>query len=159
MPKAEYFEVSFFGGVKKIIKSFFNVPRWMGYPHLAKTSRSVFSLIQKYFTPRQPQNSESFEEAMQRLNLTPTDLVERVKQFRRLIWVWFFLFILTVSYSIYLLSENALRGFFPGIGIATITLTQIFRYHFWIFQIEERRLGCTFRDWLFSQFLFKKKTQ
>jgi len=159
IPQAEYFEVSFLGGVKKIIKPFVDVPRWMGYQHLATTSRSVFSLVKKYFTPNQSQHSESFEEALQRLNLTQADLLQRVQQFRRLMWIWFFLFILTISYSVYLLSENSLRGFFPGIGIATITLTQIFRYHFWIFQIEQRRLGCTFRDWLFSQFLVKKKKQ
>lgn len=149
--------MSFLGGVKKIMKPLVDVPRWIGYSHLKATSQSVFSLVKKYFVPEQKQRTESFAAALARLQLTEADLSQRAKQFRRLMWLWVFLFALSMSYSLYLLSVNALRGFFPGIGVAVITLTQVFRYHFWIFQIEQRRLGCTFRDWFSTQFLAKKK--
>jgi intracellular multiplication protein IcmV len=149
--------VSFSGGIKKIIKPFVDVPKWIGYRQLAKSSQSVFALVKKFFVPEQAGTQESFEEAMLRLKLTQADLIQRSKEFTRLMWVWIFLFLFSVTYSIYLLHEHAFRGFFPCIGISIIILTQIFRYHFWLFQIKQRRLGCGFRDWLSSQFIIGKK--
>lgn len=149
--------MSFFGGIKKIIKPAVDVPKWIDYRQLVKNNRSVFGYIKKFFIPDQAKTQESFEEALLRLKLTPADLVQRSKEFTRLLWIWIFLFFLSISYSVYLLYYHAFRGFFPCLGISFIILTQIFRYHFWLFQIKQRRLGCGFRDWLNNQFIIGKK--
>lgn len=149
--------MSFLGGIKKIIKPAVDVPKWIDYRQLVKSNRSFFGFIKKFFIPDQAKTQESFEDALLRLKLTPADLIQRSKEFARLMWFWIFLFLLTISYSIYLLHAHSLRGFFPCLGISVIILTQIFRYHFWLFQIKQRRLGCGFRDWLNGQFIGKKK--
>lgn len=149
--------MSFFGGIKKIIKPAVDVPKWVDYRQLVKNNRSIFGFVKKFFIPDQAKTQESFEEAMLRLKLTPADLIQRSKEFTRLMWIWIVLFLLTMSYSIYLLHGHFFRGFFPGFAISVIILTQIFRYHFWLFQIKQRRLGCSFRDWLRSQFITEKK--
>ena len=149
--------MSFFGGIKKIIKPAVDVPKWIDYQQLVKNNRSVFSFVKKFFIPEQAKTQESFEEAMLRLKLTPADLIQRSKEFTRLMWIWISLFLVSIVYSIYLLNNHFLRGFYPCLGISIIILTQIFRYHFWLFQIKQRRLGCSFRDWLNGQFIGKKK--
>ena len=149
--------MSFFGGIKKIIKPAVDVPKWIDYRQLVKNNRSIFSFIKKFFIPEQAKTQESFEEALLRLKLTPTDLIQRSKEFTRLMWIWISLFLVTIAYSIYLLRNHFFRGFYPCLGISIIILTQIFRYHFWLFQIKQRRLGCNFRDWLNGQFTGKKK--
>lgn len=150
--------MSFFGGIKKIIKPLVDVPKWIGYRQLAKTNREFFSFAKKFFVPEQATTEESFEAALLRLKVTEADLVQRLKEFRRLMWIWITLLLICVAYSIHLLSEHALRGFFPCIGLSLVILTQVFRYHFWVFQIKHRRLGCTFRDWFNAYFLNRKKT-
>lgn len=149
--------MSFFGNIKKIIKPAVDVPKWIDYQQLAKNNRSFFGFIKKFFIPDQAKARESFEEALFRLKLTPADLVQRSKEFSRLMWIWIFLFLVNIAYSIYLLHNHFFRGFYPCLGISIIILTQIFRYHFWLFQIKQRRLGCSFRDWLNGQFIGKKK--
>lgn len=149
--------MSFFGGIKKIIKPAVDVPKWIDYQQLVKNNRSIFSFVKKFFIPEQAKTQESFEEAMLRLKLTPADLIQRSKEFTRLMWIWISLFLVSIVYSIYLLHHHFLRGFYPCLGISIIILTQIFRYHFWLFQIKQRRLGCSFRDWLNGQFIGKKK--
>jgi intracellular multiplication protein IcmV len=149
--------VGFFSGIKKIIKPFVDVPKWIGYRQLAKTNRDLFSFVRKFFVPERATTEESFDAALLRLKVTEADLVQRLKEFRRLMWIWITLFSICLAYSIYLLSENALRGFFPCVGLGLVILTQVFRYHFWIFQIKHRRLGCTFRDWFNAYFLSGKK--
>lgn len=149
--------MSFFGRIKKIIKPAVDIPKWIDYPQLAKNNRSIFGFIKKFFIPDQAKTQESFEEALLRLKLTPVDLSQRTKEFSRLMWIWIFLFLINITYSIYLLYNDFFRGFYPCLGISIIILTQIFRYHFWLFQIKQRRLGCSFRDWLNGQFIGKKK--
>ncbi|MES2998771.1 MAG: type IVB secretion system protein IcmV [Pseudomonadota bacterium] len=149
--------MSFFGGVKKIIKPFVDVPKWIGYRQLVKTNRSLYSFAKKFFIPEQANTQESFQVALDRLKLSEADLCRRMKAFTRLMWIWILLFLISIAYSIHLLFENSLRGFFPCLGVTVIILTQIFRYHFWIFQIKQRRLGCGFRDWLTAQLTMGKK--
>lgn len=149
--------MSFFGGIKKIIKPAVDVPKWIDYRQLLKNNRSIFSFVKKFFIPEQAKTEESFEEALSRLKLTPSDLIQRSKEFTRLMWIWIFLLLVSIAYSIYLLQNHFFRGFYPCLGICIIILTQIFRYHFWLFQIKQRRLGCSFRDWLNGQFIGKKK--
>lgn len=148
--------MSFFSGIKKIIKPAIDVPKWIDYKQLSKNNRSVFSFIKRFFIPEQASTQESFEDALLRLKLTSADLAQRSKEFTRLMWVWVFLFLVSISYSIYLFHIHAFRGFYPGLGICIIILTQIFRYHFWLYQIKQRRLGCGFSDWL-NQFIRVKK--
>jgi intracellular multiplication protein IcmV len=148
--------VSFISGIKKIIKPAIDIPKWIDYQHLSKSNRSVFAFIKKFFIPEQASTQESFEEALLRLKLTSEDLAQRSREFTRLMWIWVFLFLVSISYSIYLFHIHAFRGFYPGLGICFIILTQIFRYHFWLFQIKQRRLGCGFCDWL-NQFIRVKK--
>ncbi len=149
--------MSFFGNIKKIIKPAVDVPKWVDYQQLVKNNRSIFSFIKKFFIPEQAKIQESFEEALSRLKLTSADLMQRRKEFSRLMWIWIFLFLINIAYSIYLLHHHSYRGFYPCLGISIIILTQVFRYHFWLFQIKQRRLGCSFRNWLNGQFIGKKK--
>jgi intracellular multiplication protein IcmV len=149
--------VSFFSGIKKITKPFVDIPKWIDYQQLVKSNRSFYSFSKKFFIPEQATVEESFEDALQRLGVTEADLVQRRKEFTRLLWLWVALFFISFAYSLHLLSEQALRGFFPCLGFNLVILTQIFRYHFWIFQIKQRRLGCSFRDWLHALFFSGKK--
>lgn len=84
--------MSFFGGIKKIIKPTVDVPRWIDYQQLVKSNRSFFGFIKKIFIPHKAQTQESFEEALIRLKLTPADLIQRNKEFTRLLWIWIFIF-------------------------------------------------------------------
>lgn len=149
--------MGFFTGIKKIIKPFVDVPKWIGYRQLMKSNRSITTLLKKFFIPDQAHTQESFAAALQRLNLKESDLIQRRQEFTRLMWIWILLFCVTIAYSVYLLIEHSLRGFFPTLTIGVIILTQIFRYHFWIFQIKQRRLGCNFRDWFSHYFMLGKK--
>jgi intracellular multiplication protein IcmV len=149
--------VSFTGRIKKIIKPLVDVPTWIGYRQLAAANRSIFSFAKKCLLPEEAGVQESFSTAFARLQLTEADLAARIKVFKRLQWLWMILFLVSIAYGVYLLSEHALRGFFPCLGFSFVILTQVFRYHFWIFQIRHRRLGCTFREWLDTSFFSGKK--
>lgn len=100
--------------------------------------------------------SETFEEALERLQLSEEDIERRKAQFQRLASIYLILGALIFLYMIYLLFKKA---FFPVLGCAGILLmiaSLYFRYSFWLFQMRERRLGCTLREW-FSDLTGKKQ--
>ena len=88
--------MSFSAGIKKIIKPFVDVPKWIGYRQLVKSNRSITTLLKKFFIPEQAHSQESFAAALQRLNLKESDLIQRRQEFTRLMWIWIFLFFVDV---------------------------------------------------------------
>ncbi len=105
---------------------------------------------------RKSQNAETFEEALVRLNLSETDVENRKMQFQRLSRIYLVLGVIVFMYMLYLFIVKAM---FPALGCAGLLLilfSQFFRYNFWLFQLRERRLGCSFSEWL-SEWTGKKR--
>jgi len=59
-----------------------------------------------------------------------------------------FLVVVSFVFAFYLLLvERTVSGFLIGLAVAGLFASQAFRYHFWYFQIQQRKLGCTLEDW------------
>lgn len=144
--------MSFFGSIKKILKPAVDVPRWIGYQQLTQISRSLLTLGKSFFIPAQAQRQESFSEAMSRLQLTESDLVQQHKTFTRLLIVWLFVFIFGFIYAAYTVLQQAWLGAIPTLALSAAALAQAFRYHFWLFQLKQRKLGCSVNEWFTSSF-------
>lgn len=140
--------MGFFSGAKKVVKPLVDFPRWMDTPTLANNAKMIAGLAKRIFTAPKATRTETFEEAMSRLNLTETDIQRRKKEFLRLICIFGLLSILLYAYSFYLLSHSYIRGGILALIVSTIALMRVFRFHFWYFQIKKRKLGCTFKEWL-----------
>jgi intracellular multiplication protein IcmV len=117
---------------------------------LGKMAGDVLSI------PKGPKATETFEEALARLHLSEADIERRKIQFQRLARIYLALGAIVFLYMFYLIFEKA---FFPTLGclgLLLILFSQFFRYSFWLFQMRERRLGCTFSEWL-SEWMGKKR--
>lgn len=144
--------MGFWSRTKKVVKPLVNVPAWVGYDRLASSTKNIWDIFKGLFFPSQAEREETFEQAMARLNLTEESLKQRVKEFHALIFMWAVIFLGIVCYAVYLASQGSWVGFIPTITISLIPMVQMFRYHFWIFQIKKRKLGCTFKEWFNSSF-------
>lgn len=143
--------------IGKAVKPLVNFPLWMGYQTLKDTTRSLVALIKGLFIPRKAKYKESFAEAMQRLNLSDADIKHQQKVFRISLAVFLIIALVVFSYTVYLLLEGSFRGGALGFALTLLSLTVCFRYHFWLFQMKQRRLGCTLREWLRQGLLGVKK--
>ena len=103
--------------------------------------------------PQKAKRTETFEEAMVRLRLSKADISQRTQEFKRLFIIFLVIFIVLLSYTVYLLSEGSIRPGLVSLVLTFIVLAQIFRYHFWLFQIKQRKLGCTLREWFWQGLL------
>ncbi len=101
--------------------------------------------------PKKANTVETFEEAMQRLDLTEEDLIERQKEFTRLCYFFLALAMVVVAYALYAAFTGTMMSSLISFCLALYALTQAFRFHFWLFQIKNRKLGCSIKEWMNSE--------
>src|SRR5262245_34794560 len=119
-------------GVKDFFKSFINVPAWMGMSHLHRTARDIAAMSRDLFTiKRPPVREETFEEAVNRFNLTEVDILQRQKAFARLAIFYLFLAACLAFYSGYLCYKGAwLSALMTGV-LTLVACSFTFKEHFW----------------------------
>lgn len=148
--------MGFFNRVKRVVKPFVNFPSWMQLGMLVANARRIKELAGSVFFVQTPEKVETFEQAMQRLGLTEADLNERKREFARLFWFYFVLFIVGIAYGIYLFTDTYVKAGIIAFAVSGIILAQAFRQHFWLTQIKYRLLGLTFKIWFQMTFLGKR---
>lgn len=129
-------------------RTFFNPAGWIGYESVRGTTVSIWDNIRSLFFPAGPERTETFEESVQRQALTEDDL--RITQSRYLLFAYLFLSLGLLAFIFsfyYLVHFKTFAGFLLAIATAALFLSQAIRYHFWFFQIKNRKLGCTFQEW------------
>ncbi len=142
--------------VKGAVKPFVDVPTWTGYKQFVEMSKGIFGPMKDMFVPQQATIDETYEQALKRLGLTDTDIAQRHKEFTRLMVIYIGIAVLLFAYTFYLIWMRSIHGAIAGFAISLVAVVQAFRYNFWLFQLRERKLGCTFKEWLNSGFLGKK---
>ncbi len=138
-------------GLSWAYKPAINVPAWMGWDIIKASSRYVFNLGKGLFVPQRAETPETFQEALARLNLTEADLKVRRTEFTRLFLVYAAMGVAITLYSFFLFYNLHFMGGLLAIAIASLAFALAFRYHFWIFQIKQRKLGCSVQEWWHSK--------
>ncbi len=69
------------------------------------------------------------------------------KEFKKILFLFIFLFFFAIIYTVISVFEYHWKVSFMGLGFAAICLAFAFRYHFWLYQMKRKRLGCTFQEW------------
>lgn len=124
------------------------VDRWMSWDYLSDTTSKIKSSVLDLATPQKAKFSESFEEAMIRLELTEKDLINRKKEFTRLFYLFTLIGLFIIGYAVYMAYLGHFGACLISFGLAGFSFTQAFKWHFWLFQLRNRKLGCSVKEWL-----------
>lgn len=146
--------MGFFSRVKDVGSVVFNfkVNKWIGYDQIKSSTKNIFQVGQSLVTPEHADYQETFEQALQRLNITEEQLKQRLREFTVLLIVYILIAVAVFSYSIYIaIKYKNLMGFIMGFGVTIFALVNAFKYHFWIYQIKHRKLGCTLKEWFLDK--------
>jgi len=130
-------------------KTFFNPSAWFGYDEVKGHTKIIWAVIQGLIYPAQSERSETFDEALERLNLTHADANRTARNY----YIFAVFFVVcgfsAIVFGLYISKlYHTVSAFFLALAVAALFLSQAFRYHFWFFQIKHRQLGCTFQEWL-----------
>lgn len=124
------------------------VDKWMSWDYIQETSSRYKYLLKDIVIPKKATRKETFEQACERLNLTEDDLTLRKTEFTRLFYFFLLAAIGIIIYSLWMAIKVQIGSSLIGFCLALYALSQAFRYHFWLFQVKNRKLGCTVKEWL-----------
>lgn len=126
-----------------------DVRRWFAVDEVAAGGRAVASAYRDLFTKTSIKRQETFEEAVQRLQLSEVVLK---KQKRNFLFFSFFYLLVGMGltwYAFYLLLNKGFAlAFFVCFIMGILMLSYAYKEHFWYMQISRRKLGCTFKEWI-----------
>ncbi len=129
-------------------KTYFNPTAWLGYDDIKNQTSDIWNILSALFTPAKPTRTETFDQAVQRLELSEQDIHKTSQTYLAYAWVFGMFALLALLGGIYLIAYHGSGyAFVLAIVCAILFLAQTFRYHFWFFQMKHRKLGCTFDEW------------
>lgn len=144
----------------RIIRMFnriINIRAWTDWDRMKAFTLYLGNGFMRLFVPVQDTHSESFEEAMVRQNVNNVDLMIKQKALYHLSMVMLFAASLIFFYAGYHLFYGTIKATIVSLVVMMIALALAFRYHFWYFQIKQRKLGCTFNEWYKQGLLGEKE--
>ena len=133
-------------------KTFFDPAGWLGANELSGYNRVIKDTLKTTFSTPRPEREETFDAALQRLNVTEADLQKTAELYR--IYTFFFLLLSVGSFLTgfyYLFEYGTVAGWILALVVSALFAAQTFRFDFWYFQIKHRKLGCTFQEWWSSK--------
>ncbi|MCD6039353.1 MAG: hypothetical protein K0S27_753 [Gammaproteobacteria bacterium] len=129
-------------------KTFFNPSAWLGLKELGAYTRIIGDNLKTTFTQPKPQYTETFEQALKRLNVTETDLQHNARNYKLYALIFLILSVIAlIGGFYYLFKYGTFAGWILATMVALLLAVQAFRFDFWYFQIKHRKLGCTFDEW------------
>ncbi|MGD0466621.1 MAG: type IVB secretion system protein IcmV [Gammaproteobacteria bacterium] len=143
--------MGFLSGTKKVVGHIvnFKVTDWINATYHKDVFKYLCNYTKTTFTTEQALRQETFEQAMERLQLTEEDLIARKTEFYRLFVISLLISIALFIYTMFItIKYKNLYGFSLGIGVTILGLVRTFKYHFWLTQINKKKLGLTFKEWI-----------
>ncbi len=129
-------------------KTFVNPAAWIDYEGLKNQNKTIFNSLKSLFARPQPDQEETFEQAMARLELTEADVIKTSKNYQTYAVMFFVLGILLMGYAFFLLfNKSSIVDWILGIAGSAFLFSQAFRFDFWALQMKQRKLGLTFDEW------------
>lgn len=136
-----------YSNTRRIFKTVFNLRGLIDFDRTKNTLAQILDLGKIYFIPMKQQEKASFETEKSRLNLTDDELSAKQRSLFRLSILMLCVAVIVFFYALYQFLYGTILGAIPSCTIFGVALALSFRYHFWYYQIKERKLGCTFEDW------------
>ena len=133
--------------IVNVFTRIFNVRSWVDFDRTKSFTLYLVNGFKKMFVPQKNDSGETFEEAVSRLNISEKELQDRKSALYRLSLLMSAAAILIFGYAIYHVFYGSYRAVIISLVVMLIALALAFRYHFWYFQIKERKLGCTMQEW------------
>jgi intracellular multiplication protein IcmV len=135
------------------------VDRWMSWDYISETTERLKNNLTDIVIPKKATYSETFDEAMLRMDLTEEDLAQRKKEFTRLLYYFLGIAFVIIAYALFMAFKGSMITSLIAFCLSMYALTQAFRFHFWLFQLKNRKLGCTIKEWINSAVLDEKSSQ
>lgn len=141
---------------KHAVKTVANFPGWLSLSFLRDVTGGLIAFIAptygSYVKPLpddiKDDRSVRFKEAMAKMNISEADLVTRTLNLKRQALFFAIMAFLGLVYAVYLLATGSYVATLLAVLVSVLFFLRVCTCRYWLFQIKERKLGCTLREWL-----------
>ncbi|HAT6977567.1 TPA: type IV secretion protein IcmV [Legionella pneumophila] len=143
--------------IVRVFTRIINVRKWFDWDRMRSLTLYLVNGIKRLFIPQEPTHVESFDEAARKLKLSEADLVIKQKALLRLSIIMVIAAFMIFIYTGYQFLYGSWKATIISLVVVMIALVLAFRYHFWYYQIKQRKLGCTVKEWYRQGLLGEKE--
>lgn len=146
--------MGFFKTTRKVLGRAIDIrfDRWIDLDSIKKNSNYFWDRTKHLFKAEVASREETFEEAVERLALTPEQLVLQATRYRYLALFFLVITMLLGAYGLFLAYQGNWMGTVISFSLGSYALALAFRFHFWNFQISAQKLGCSLEEWYQNNF-------
>lgn len=141
--------MAFWKKTGKVVGHLFDirVDKWIDYKSLKRNTAFFIQQGKSIFNVEKATREETFEEAMERLQLTPEMIEEQSKRYLFFTYLFLLLSFFLLLYGIIVAFHENWMGLCIITALLLYSLVLAFRFHFWYFQMKQKKLGCNLREW------------
>ncbi|AOW53551.1 TPA: type IV secretion protein IcmV [Legionella pneumophila subsp. pneumophila] len=143
--------------IVRVITRIINVRKWVDWDRMKSFTLYLVNGVKRLFVPQEPTHVEAFDEAVKKLKLNEADLIIKQKALFRLSVIMVIAAFMLLIYMGYQLFYGSWKATIISLVVVMIALVLAFRYHFWYYQIKQRKLGCTVKEWYRQGLLGEKE--
>ncbi len=92
-------------------------------------------------------NLKKFTPDYDHFSMPTAQYIEIQKGFRKILFLFIFILAFAMLYAFINLIKGHYTLFFLSLSFSFLCLIFTFRYHFWLYQMKRKKLGCTFTEW------------
>jgi intracellular multiplication protein IcmV len=139
---------------KRLILWFFNPRLWSDWDRSKSITQFFLDMVERFFVLRRhsKKKSESFAKVAAKFDVDEKALQAKALGLKRLSYSLVIMALFLFLYCLYQLFFGSLKSAVISLVEMGIALVLAFRYHFWHFQIQQRKLGCSVKDWFKNSF-------
>ncbi len=137
------------GLVGKFFKSFVDLKKWVSYDEISSNTKNTVGFFRRLFSSQHKEvRHESYEEAISRMGLNDEQIAKRKKIFLQSAMIYGGFALGFVIYFVYLMINLRLLAASLTLIIIALMVVTAYREHFWYMQMDKKKLGCDFHDWI-----------
>lgn len=146
--------MGFKSAMKKGFGTGLSPKKWIGFNQLKSDSRTMGKIFKGVFgrSKKGAERNETFEDAVKRYHLTEEDIQKRIRSSKELVIIFLGFAVVLAAYTVYQWTASHFIDGFICLILVILTSAYGFREHFNMFQMRQRRLGCTYAEWFNSTF-------
>ncbi len=148
-------------GTKKAISHVVDtrVDQWIDWHSLQHSTRYFWNHLKNLLNTKKPKHTETFEEAVNRMTLSPEALTKQSLYFQKLSFLFLLMTIALIIYAAVLYHFKNWTGTIICFSLSLYAISLAFRFHFWHLQMSQKKLGLNIREYYRYVLAAKRKNQ
>lgn len=141
---------------QRMITRFFNFRAWADWDRSKAITQYFLGVFERLLIPKKltlKRKAASFDTVVAKFNLNETELQARARGLLRLSYILSFMAFVLFCYTGYQIVYGSLKAVLISLIEMIVAAVLAFRYHFWHFQIHQRKLGCSVKEWFQTSFI------